>query len=110
MIMRIFAVIAIQLIFIIQTQAANRVNSSWLTNHPQQAALDLYAFTSYETGREDFVTIIANFSTHQDDELGQNIFDSSSLYEISIDIDGDAIEDQTYRFRFDNSTIDDNNR
>ncbi|MCE2929376.1 MAG: DUF4331 domain-containing protein [Candidatus Caenarcaniphilales bacterium] len=79
-----------------------------MANHPQQAALDLYAFTSYETGREDFVTIIANFAPHQNDELGQNIFDSSSLYEINIDSDGDAVEDQTYRFRFGNSTIDEN--
>jgi hypothetical protein len=106
--MRILTLIALQLIFIIQCQAANRVNSSWLANHPQQAALDLYAFTSYETGREDFVTIIANFAPHQNDELGQNIFDSSSLYEINIDSDGDAVEDQTYRFRFGNSTIDEN--
>lgn len=65
---------------------------------------DVYAFRSYEPGREGFVTLVANFQPLQDPGGGPNYFtmDPEARYEIKIDNDGDALEDITYRFRFSN--------
>jgi len=81
--------------------AASHRDSAFTTNNPALNLTDLYAFTSYEAGREDYLTIIANFNP-QISKSGPNynLFDPSALYEIKIDIDGDAIEEITYRFRF----------
>ncbi len=59
-------------------------------------------FKSYEPGRSDFVTLIANYLPLQDAYGGPNYFelDTSSLYEINIDNNGDAKEDITFEFRF----------
>jgi Domain of unknown function (DUF4331) len=63
---------------------------------------DVYAFRSLETGREGFVTILANFIPFQDPSGGPHFyrFDDSVLYEIKIDNTGDGREDITYQFQF----------
>lgn len=61
---------------------------------------DLYAFTSYEAGREDFITIITNYAQSASENFATISFDPLANYEIHIDTDGDAIENQTYRFTF----------
>ena len=63
---------------------------------------DVYAFRSTETGRDGFVTIIANFIPLQDPSGGPQFyrFDDSALYEIKIDNTGDGLEDITYQFQF----------
>lgn len=63
---------------------------------------DVYAFRSTETGRDGFVTIIANFIPFQDPSGGPHFyrFDDSVLYEIKIDNTGDGLEDITYQFQF----------
>jgi hypothetical protein len=63
---------------------------------------DVYAFRSTETGRDGFVTIIANFIPLQDPSGGPQFyrFDDSVLYEIKIDNTGDGLEDITYQFQF----------
>ncbi|HVS12173.1 MAG TPA: DUF4331 domain-containing protein, partial [Planctomycetota bacterium] len=63
---------------------------------------DFYMFRSYEPGREDFVTLIANYLPLQDPYGGPNYFtlDPDARYEIKIDNDGDAREDLTFRFQF----------
>ena len=60
-------------------------------------------FRSYEPGRDGYVTLIANYQPLQDAYGGPNYFtlDPEALYEIHIDNDGDAQEDLTFRFRFD---------
>jgi len=62
-------------------------------------------FNSYETGRDGYVTLIANYIPLQDAYGGPNYFamDSRALYEIHIDNDGDAVEDITFQFRFSNT-------
>ena len=40
----------------------------FVTEHPKVDATDFYAFTSYEAGREDYVTLIANYLPLQDPE------------------------------------------
>ena len=63
---------------------------------------DVYAFRSYETGREGFVTLIANFIPLQDPSGGPQFyrFDDTVLYEIKIDNTGDGLEDISYQFQF----------
>lgn len=73
-----------------------------ITKTPKVDATDLYMFNSYEKGREDYVTIIANYQPFQDPFGGPNYFslDDDALYEIHIDNNGDAVEDITFQFDF----------
>jgi len=73
-----------------------------ITQTPKLDGTDLYAFRSYEPGRSDYVTIIANYVPLQDPFGGPNYFtmESDGYYEIHIDTNGDAAENITYRFRF----------
>ena len=75
-----------------------------ITSMPKVDATDFYMFRSYEPGREGYVTLIANYLPLQDAYGGPNYFqlDSNALYEIHIDQDGDAREDLTFGFRFQN--------
>ncbi|MBC7476485.1 MAG: DUF4331 domain-containing protein [Pseudorhodobacter sp.] len=69
---------------------------------PRVDGTDLYMFRSYEPGREDYVTFIANYIPLQDPYGGPNFYtlDNDAAYDIRIDNDGDAKPDLTYRFRF----------
>jgi hypothetical protein len=73
-----------------------------VTRLPAIDSTDFYAFRSYETGRENYVTLVANYIPLQDAYGGPNYFamDPNALYEIHIDNDGDAVEDITFQFRF----------
>jgi hypothetical protein len=73
-----------------------------LTRMPTVDSTDFYAFNSYEEGRGDYVTIIANYIPLQDAYGGPNYFamDPAANYDIHIDNDGDAIEDITFSFNF----------
>jgi hypothetical protein len=68
---------------------------------------DTYAFRSVESGREGFVTLIANYIPLQDPSGGPQWFrwDDSVLYEIRIDNTGDGLEDITYQFQFTTQTL-----
>ncbi len=74
----------------------------FVTEHPKVDATDFYMFTSYETGRSDYVTLVANYLPLQDPYGGPNYFtlDPDATYDIHVDNDADAIEDITFRFRF----------
>ena len=63
---------------------------------------DTYAFRSTETGRNGFVTLIANWIPFQEPSGGPHFykFDDTVLYEIYVDNTGDGVEDITYQFRF----------
>jgi hypothetical protein len=76
----------------------------FVTEHPKVDATDFYLFRSYEPGREDTVTVIANYIPLEAPYGGPNYFfmDPEALYEIHIDNDGDAVEDLTFQFRFQN--------
>jgi hypothetical protein len=75
-----------------------------ITKMPKVDNTDVYAFRSYESGREGFVTLISNFQPFQEPGGGPNYFlmDEDALYEIMIDNNGDAVEDVTFQFQFDN--------
>lgn len=85
--------------------ASSHREAPMIAGMPRLDATDLYMFRSYEEGREDFVTIIANYFPLQAAYGGPNYFDleTAGLYEIHIDNDGDSIEDITFQFDF--STI-----
>ena len=73
-----------------------------ITKFPKIDNTDVYAFRSYEGGRDNSVTILANFQPFQDPYGGPNYFlmDEQAVYDIHIDNNGDAIPDITYEYRF----------
>lgn len=75
-----------------------------ITRLPTVDSTDFYVFNSYEPGRGDYVTLIANYIPLQDAYGGPNYFamDPAALYEIHVDNDGDAVEDLSFQFRFTN--------
>lgn len=87
-----------------QVVASSHAEAPFIKSRPKVDATDFYLFTSYEPGREDYVTLIANYQPLQDVYGGPNYFslNPDALYEIHIDNDGDAIEDVTFLFDFDN--------
>ncbi|OED43493.1 hypothetical protein AB833_03605 [Chromatiales bacterium (ex Bugula neritina AB1)] len=86
-------------------QASSHREAPYVTQFPKVDATDFYLFNSYEPGREDYVTLLANYIPLQDAYGGPNYFtmDQNAVYEIHIDNDGDAIENLTFQFRFDNN-------
>jgi len=85
-----------------QVQASSHREAPNVTRLPTIDSTDFYAFRSYEDGRAGYVTLIANYIPLQDAYGGPNYFamDPNALYEIHIDNDGDAVEDITFQFRF----------
>ena len=85
--------------------ASSHREAPLITKSPKVDGTDFYMFTSYETGRDDFVTLIANYIPLQDPGGGPNYFTlaSDAAYEIHIDNDGDAIEDITFQFQVTNT-------
>lgn len=75
-----------------------------ITKMPKVDNTDLYAFRSYEPGRGNWLTIIANFQPGENPGDGPNYYtmDPDALYEIMIDNNGDAKEDISYQFKFAN--------
>ena len=89
-------------------EASSHREAPFITRMPKVDATDLYMFRSYETGRADFVTLIANYYPLQDSYGGPNYFmmDPDALYEIHLDNNGDAREDISFQFRFKNNLKD----
>ena len=87
-------------------RASSHREAPFISGQAQVDATDLYMFRSYETGRQDFVTILANYQPFQDPQGGPNfyMFSPNALYEIHIDNNGDAVEDISFQFRFKNTS------
>ena len=86
-------------------QASSHREAPFITSIPKVDGTDFYMFRSYETGRNGYVTLIANYQPLQDAYGGPNYFsmDPNALYEIHVDNDGDAREDISFQFRFSNT-------
>lgn len=91
--------------------ASSHREAPFITTSPKVDGTDFYMFRSYEGiaangtgGRSDYVTLIANYQPLQAPYGGPNYFqlDPNALYEIHIDNNGDAKEDLTFQFRFNN--------
>ncbi len=88
----------------VAVQASSHREAPFITTAPKVDGTDLYMFMSYEAGRSDYVTLIANYQPLQAPYGGPNYFkmDPNALYEIHIDNNGDAKEDLSFQFRFEN--------
>ncbi|MCL1477962.1 MULTISPECIES: DUF4331 domain-containing protein [unclassified Marinobacter] len=84
------------------SHASSHREAPFITEVPKVDGTDFYMFRSYESGREDYVTLIANYLPLQDAYGGPNYFDmdEDALYEIHIDNSGNAQEDLTFQFQF----------
>ena len=84
--------------------ASSHAEAPFIKTRPALDASDFYVFNSYEPGREDYVTLIANYYPLQDTYGGPNYFplNPHAIYEIHVDNDGDAVEDISFLFDFDN--------
>ena len=84
--------------------ASSHGEAPFIKIRPALDGSDFYMFMSYEPGREDFVTLVANYYPLQDVYGGPNFFplQDNGIYELHIDNDGDAVEDMTFLFDFDN--------
>ena len=88
--------------------ASSHREAPFIAGSPQVDGTDLYMFRSYETGRQNFVTLIANYQPFQDPQGGPNfyMFNPNALYEIHIDNNGNGVEDMTFQFKFKNTSKD----
>ena len=84
--------------------ASSHREAPFITTAPKVDGTDLYMFMSYEAGRDGYVTLIANYQPLQAPYGGPNYFkmDPNALYEIHDDNNGDAKEDISFQFRFQN--------
>lgn len=82
--------------------ASSHREAPLITQTPKLDGTDFYLFRSYESGRSDFVTMVANYIPLQDAYGGPNYFtmDPNAVYEINIDNQGTAQPAMTFRFRF----------
>ena len=87
---------------ILSSMASSHREAPGITKVPQLDSTDFYMFRSYEPGRENYVTLIANYNPFQHPAGGPNFYplDPAAKYEIHIDNNGDAVEDLTFSFRF----------
>ncbi len=88
--------------------ASSHREAPFITEMPKVDATDFYMFRSYEAGREGYVTLVANYIPLQAPYGGPNYFsmDPEALYEIHVDNNGDAREDISFQFRFQNNLKD----
>lgn len=82
--------------------ASSHREAPFITKNPKVDGTDFYMFKSYETGRDAYVTLLANYVPLQNQYGGPNFFtmDPQALYEIHLDNTGDAKQDITFQFRF----------
>lgn len=82
--------------------ASSHREAPLITSMPKLDGADYYSFMSYESGREDYVTLIADYVPLQDAYGGPNYFqmDTNAVYEIHVDNNADAVEDITFQFKF----------
>lgn len=97
---------ALALCCAVASHASSHREAPAIAGMPKLDATDFYLFRSYEPGRQDFVTVLANYMPFQDPQGGPNfhMFDPDALYEVHIDNNGDAVEDLTFQFRFQNTS------
>ena len=95
---------AMAAIVTLPAQASSHREAPFITSAPKVDATDLYMFSSYEPGRDGYVTLIANYQPLQAPYGGPNYFqmEQNALYEIHVDNNGDAKEDLSFQFRFKN--------
>ncbi len=90
-----------------EAQASSHREAPFVTENPKVDSTDFYMFRSYESGRSDYVTIIANYLPLQDAYGGPNYFtlDPQARYDINIDNNADGVPDLSFQFQFQNTLV-----
>ncbi len=106
--LHVIGIIALACLASPKAEGSSHREAPGITKTPKVDATDFYMFNSYEEGREGFVTLIANYIPMQDPGGGPNYYmlDPNAVYEIHVDNNGDAHEDITFQFRFNNQAQD----
>lgn len=105
---RVAAGVGLALLCAAAVTASSHREAPGISKTPKVDGTDFYLFRSYEAGRENFVTVVANYQPLQAPYGGPNYFllDENALYEIHLENSGDAVEDITFQFRFTNTVRD----
>lgn len=100
--LKAFTAFAAVLLAVAHVSASSHREAPLITGAPKLDGTDFYMFNSYEAGRSNFVTMVADYIPLQDAYGGPNYFklETNGLYEIHIDNNGDAQEDVTFQFQF----------
>jgi hypothetical protein len=82
--------------------ASSHREAPLIAGDPLADNTDVYAFRSYEPGRENYVTLLWNHIPLEPASGGPQFypFGDDVLYDIKVDNTGDGVEDVTYRFVF----------
>ena len=82
--------------------ASSHREAPMIAGMPRLDASDFYMFRSYETGRKNFVTMIADYVPLQDPGGGPNFYqmETNGYYDINVDSAGTGKPTFAYRFRF----------
>jgi len=98
------AVVAVTLGLTPAAFASSHREAPLITQFPKLDSTDVYLFRSYEHGRSDFVTMIANYQPFQEPYGGPNYYtmDPNAVYDINVDNKGTGRPAMTFRFRFNN--------
>jgi hypothetical protein len=103
-IIALVAVLMVSGISVLAVSGASHNDAPTISEDPVANNTDVYAFVSMQDGREDYVTIIANYLPMLEPGNGPTFSHPSenALYRIHVDLDGDAEEDIGYEFEFEN--------
>ncbi len=84
--------------------ASSHREAPGITKTPKVDGTDFYMFRSYEPGRDQYVTFVANYSPVENPGDGPNYYelDENAVYDIHINNTGSGLADITFRFHFDN--------
>jgi len=82
--------------------ASSHREAPMIAGMPRLDASDFYMFRSYEPGRENYVTMIADYVPLQDPGGGPNFYqmETNGYYDINVDSNGTGRPTFTFRFRF----------
>jgi hypothetical protein len=88
--------------------AASHREAPFIATQPQLDGTDFYMFRSYETGREGYVTLVADYLPLQAPYGGPNYvkLDPNAIYEIHVTNNGGAVENVSFQFKFQNTLAD----
>ncbi len=89
------------------SMASSHREAPGITKTPKVDATDFYMFRSYEPGRSDYVTFLANYQGLQGPGDGPNYYtlDPDAIYEIHVDNVGDGAEHLTFQFKMSNTLV-----
>lgn len=82
--------------------ASSHREAPFVSGMPQIDGTDFYMFRSYEPGRSNYVTFIANYIPFENPAGGPNFYrlDPHAIYAINVDDSGSGYADLSFQFRF----------